>query len=222
MAGWNAGGGKLELPISPTPYVFQIADVKTVQGKNPKTNEPNTRWQWGVDIWLNNQWVRKSIYTGTEFQDISKISSAQFVPELMKLVRACKRPLPTNAAEAAAWSPDSLIGCRAGIRMVEEDGLVQKKFVQIEEPAQPAQPMAPVPQPVAPIHPNAHSAGVTPPPASPAVEAPVAPVAAAPTPAPAAPPAPASPADPFAGDPGSIPPAAYNPPPVASAADVWA
>lgn len=216
MAGWNAGGGKLDLPVSPHVYVFQVSDVKTIKGKDMGKGE-KPRFQWSIDVWVNNQWERKTIYTGVEFCDVTKISSAQFVPELIKLTRACQRPIPQNAAEALAWDPNSLIGCRAGIRIMEEDGLVQKKFVQLEAQAPVQQVAAPLPQVAAPQ--------VAPPPA------PAAPVGPPPVAAAAPPPAPADVAhDPFVGDAGAIPatsaPAVpqlpHVPPPAATGADVWA
>lgn len=222
MAGWNSGGS-FALPLSPEVYVCQIADVSQVEGKPFKDKPAKDRFKWTVDVWMGNQWVRKALYTGIEFQDASKVSGAQWMPELMKLVRACGRPLPQTPAEALAWNANDLIGVRFGVRMeTDEAGAPQKRYVQILDAA--PQQHAPVPQVAAPTAPQ---------PVPVQAAAPPAPVTAPPPPSAQTAPPPAQNAsepDPFDGDAGAIPPVApssaphpaHMPPPAATGADVWA
>ena len=201
MAGWGSGGSKLDLPPAPTPYTAQVADVevKRQADYNDKSKEVE-RFKFSVDVWINGAWARRTLWTGTNFSDPKDLSDPQFVPKLMKLVRACGLPFPANAQEAAAWDPNNcLIGKRFGIlcQPDPESGVVQTKFVPLANG-----------QAI-----GAHVAA-TPPPAAPAANG-----------APPPPAANGAPPDPFTGDAGATAPTPEQmatAQQVAGGADPWA
>lgn len=116
MAGW--GSGKSQLPKGK--HVAQVRDVKNTMSKGFQDKAPAPQFEWGVDVQINGQWIAHTIYTGQNFCDPSSLSNPQFVPKLMRLVKACGVALPTNAAEAQRWDPQILIGKQFGIQ-VDED-----------------------------------------------------------------------------------------------------
>lgn len=224
MAGWSSGKKGLGLAPAPSPYAAHIADCKAIKGQDPKTKEETDRFQWGVDIWIGNQWVRKSIFTGTNFCDLSNIRDPQFIPNLVKLVRACGLPVPQSADEARAWHPNTLIGQRFGVRVEEDSGIITERYVRLDAQQPQAAPVQQAPAPA----PQAQPAQYLPPqgyaPAPPAAQpappqyAPPPAAAALPAYAPAPPPQQyVPPSDPFQ-QPAPTPAAAG----VAGAADPWA
>lgn len=168
MAGFGGGGAGKITDLGPGRYVAQVRDVETVEGTayNDKTKTVQ-QFKWGLEVGVNGRWVPRTIWTGTDFTDMSAVKDPQFVSKLTRLVRACGQKLPTSAAEAAAWKEDSLIGLRFGLVIAqdEETGTLSVKFVPLQQSA-PAQAAgtaaAPVPQWAPPA-----STPAAPPPADP-------------------------------------------------------
>lgn len=183
-AGFGGGGGKLDLP--PGDYVTQIADVNVGKGKDPQTGIESERFKWGVDIHVMNAWQRKTLWTGLNFSDARNASSAQFVSKLTKLVKAVQGRIPENAAEAAAWDENSMLGGRFILRLEADPvtGVIEQKYLAL--PPAPGAPPAAAPQ-----APPQYAPQYAPPAAPPAAPQPAAPQQAAPqAPQYAAPPAP--------------------------------
>ena len=178
MAGkWGSnGGGGMRLPAGLN--TAQVVSVQAVlstklkdQGKDPE------QFEWSVQVWVGGKWEPRKIWTGRSFQDPSSISAPQFVPKLMKLVRACGQPLPTTASEATSWREDSLVGHRFGILMQpdpEDPSTLRDYIVPLQQQPTPAPPpgeallLAPPPPPAAVTSPDPFGGtdpGSTPPPA---------------------------------------------------------
>jgi hypothetical protein len=132
MAGWNDGGKGLNLP--PGDYVTHITEYKSVMSKGFQGKEPEEQWQWGIQLQMpNGTWVGRSLFTGQRFTDPAKLSDPQFIPKLMRVVRACGLPLPSTAAEAKAWQPDLLLNKQFITRVVEDEetGATEIKYLQV-------------------------------------------------------------------------------------------
>lgn len=230
-AGFGGGGGAKFAPTTPGDYTFQVVDVQatTTQDYNDKSVQ-RAQFKWTCDLWTGQGWERRNLWTGRNFTDISQIQDPKFISKLNYLVRACGLPVPTDAAQAAAWNEQSLIGRRFTIR-VEPDpasGILVQRWLppasssapQQQAPPAAAPPVAPqqyVPpapalqQQAPPAVPQYPPQQYAPPPPAPQYLPPAAPAP------PSYPPSPPVPNDPFAGDPGATPPRA-----AAALADPWA
>lgn len=188
MAGFGSGGGKLNLSPSPQPYVAQVADVGSAEGRDfNNQNAKVPQFKWTIHVWVNGAWQVKTLFTGINFTDLANVRDPQYVSKLTRLVRACGLPVPQSVAEAQAWDERSLIGNRLGIKIEPdpETGVLQERFVRLQPaaPAQPSQPSQPHPSVPAP-------AAYTPSPASQPTQSdhPAPPAPSQPAPAPAGPP----------------------------------
>lgn len=138
----NSGGG---LNLSAGQHVAQIVGVATTPGKQfPDGRPPKPQFQWQLRVWLQNNWTERRIWTGTAFVDLSGITDPQFIPKLVKLVRACQHPLPQSAEEAAAWQETSLIGAQFVLEIRPNPDLpsitetIYRPYQQYRPPSAPA------------------------------------------------------------------------------------